>query len=157
LTQDPTFGAVKTSRDVRSDFAIEASDALLNMSREATRLGACFRGQALQDAHGGLVALTTELRQFPTLISALTGPLAVDPARLRLRDRSLDEQIADLQSWLASIIEAHQQSDWLSVADVLELDLAPMLEGWAPLLRACLSDPAGAGMAGAGVSGGAKP
>jgi hypothetical protein len=142
-------------RDVLSDFAIEASDALLNMSREAARLAACFRGPAVRDAHGGLVALTTELRQFPTLVSTLTGPLAVDPERLRIRGRSLDEQIADLQSWLASIIGAHQQSDWLIVADVLELDLAPMLGDWAPLLRACLPDRTGAAMVGADVSGSA--
>lgn len=140
-------------RDVLSDFAIEASDALLDMSREATRLAACFRGPALQDAHGGLAALTTELRQFPTLVSTLTGPLAVDPERLRVGGRSLDEQIADLQSWLTSIVDAHQRSDWLTMADVLELELAPMLEGWAPLLRACLADRTGRAPAGAGASG----
>ena len=120
------------------------------MSREAVRLAACFRGQGIQDAQGGLVELTTELRQFPTLVSTLTGPLAIDPERLRIRGRSLDEQIADLQSWLASIVEAHRQSDWLTVADVLELDLAPMLEAWAPQLRACLLDKAGAALVGAG-------
>jgi len=139
-------------RDVLSDFAIEASEALLNMSREAVRLAACFRGQAIQDAQGGLVELTTELRQFPTLVSTLTGPLAIDPERLRIRGRSLDEQIADLQSWLKSIVEAHERADWLTVADVLELDLAPMLAAWAPQLRACLLDRAGAAMAGAGGS-----
>jgi hypothetical protein len=136
------------SSDALSDFAIEASGALLNMSREAIRLAACFRGQALQDAHDGLVVLTTELRQFPTLVSTLTGPLSIDPERLRIRDRSLDEQIADLQAWLASIVEAHQRADWLTVADILELDLAPMLEAWAPQLRACLADRAVAGVAG---------
>ena len=138
-------------RDVLSDFAIEASDALLNMSREATRLAACFRGQTLRDAHDGLVVLTTELRQFPTLISTLTGPLAVDPERLRIRGRSLDAQIAELQVWLASIVDAHQQMDWLTVADVLELDLAPMLEEWAPLLRTCLADRTLTGASGGAV------
>jgi hypothetical protein len=140
------------SRDVLSDFAIEASEALLNRSREAVRLAACFRGQAIQDAQSGLVELTTELRQFPTLVSTLTGPLAIDPERLRIGGRSLDDQIADLQSWLKGIVAAHQQSDWLTVADILDLDLAPMLAGWAPQLRACLIDRAGAVMAGAGAS-----
>jgi hypothetical protein len=140
---------MRVSRDVLSDFAIEASAALSNISREAIRLAACFRGRTLQGAQDGLVELTTELRQFPALVSTLTGPLAVDPERLRVGGRSLEDQIADLQSWLASIVAAHQQSDWLTVADVLELDLAPMLDAWAPLLRSCLPDAAPA-MAGAG-------
>ena len=143
------------SRDVLSDFAIEASDALLNMSNAAVRLAASFRRQALQDAHGGLVELTAELRQFPTLVGTLTGPLAIDPERLRFRNRSLDQQIADLQSWLTAIVEAHQQSDWQTVANVLERDLAPMLDGWAPLLRAALAERASTTLASVGVSGGA--
>jgi hypothetical protein len=140
------------SRDVLSDFAVEVSEALLNMSREAVRLAACFRGPAIQEAQGGLVELTTELRQFPALVNTLTGPLAIDPEHLRIRGRSLDEQIADLQSWLQAIVGAHERSDWLTVADVLELDLAPMLAAWAPQLRACLLERGGAAMAAAGAS-----
>ena len=134
----------QVSRDVLTDFAIEASEALLNMSREAARLAGCFRGEVLQEAHTGLVELTAELRSFPMLVTTLTGPLGVDPERLRIQGRSLDEQVSTLQGWLETIIDAHQQTDWLMVADALEWDLAPMLAAWAPLLRTCLSGRTGA-------------
>jgi hypothetical protein len=122
---------------VIADFYVEASDALLKMADEAVRLAGCFRGHSLAEAHDGLAVFTAELRQFPVMIGVLTDTLRIDPERLRVGGAGLDIQMMQLGLWLETLVHAHSQSDWLTVADVLELDLEPLLRVWAPLVRQC--------------------
>jgi hypothetical protein len=127
------------SEDVVSEFYVEASQAMVKMADEAARLADCFRGRGLQQGHDGLVALTTELRQFPVLVSVLVGPLGIDPQRLRVGELGVEQQLDRFGGWIESLIRAHEQSDWLTVADVLELDLEPLLRAWASTLKECLA------------------
>lgn len=128
------------SGNVISEFLSEASESLAKMANEAARLAQCFRANELQDGHHGLAGFTTELRQFPALVGALTESIGIDPERLRVDGVSVEAQLAQLSGWIESLIEAHRQSDWLTVADVLDLDLAPLLKAWAPILREGLAE-----------------
>ncbi len=121
--------------DVVTTFYTEASAAMDQLSRHVDHLAGQFREHAIADAQAGLAAVTGELRQFAVMVDVLRGPLAVDPERLRQNGRSLDDQMAALARHLESLIAAQDQEDWVTVADVLELDLGPALTGWGPLLR----------------------
>lgn len=130
------------SEDVVLTFYNEASAAMDQLSQRVNHLGAQFRQHAIADAQAGLAAVTGELRQFAVMVDVLRGPLAVDPERLRQNGRSLDDQMAALAHHLESLIAAQDQEDWVTVADVLELDLGPSLTGWGPLLRQLAAAPA---------------
>lgn len=123
------------SDDVVTTFYAEASAAMDQLSRHVDHLAGQFRQHAIAEAQAGLAAVTGELRQFAVMVDVLRGPLAVDPERLRQNGRSLDDQMAALAGHLQALIAAQDQEDWVTVADVLELDLGPALTGWGPLLR----------------------
>ncbi len=121
--------------DVRNQFLSEAADALDAMAGKAATTALSYRRTALTDANASLVELLAELRQFPALVDALRGTLTIDGALLTQGGMPLDEQVTRLNEWLEQLIQAHTRRDWLTLADVLELDLEPLLRNWGPLLR----------------------
>jgi len=122
--------------DVRNLFLLDAADAMDALARKASATALYYRRTALAEAHPSLVELLEELRQFPALIEALSGTLRIDESRLSQDGVPLDVQVARLNDWLEQLIQAHTRRDWLTLADVLELDLEPLLRNWGPLLRA---------------------
>ncbi|HEY6506936.1 MAG TPA: hypothetical protein VIY56_02930 [Vicinamibacterales bacterium] len=121
--------------DVRDQFLSEAADALDAMAGKASATALSYRRTALAEAHASLVELLGELRQFPSLVDALRGTLTIDASLLTQSGVPLDVQVAQLNDWLEQLIQAHTRRDWLTLADVLELDLDPMLRDWGLMLR----------------------
>lgn len=109
---------------------------MAQLSQQVSQLAGQFRQHAIADAQAGLAAITGELRQFAMMVDVLRGPLAVPPERLAQNGRSIDDQMGAIAAHLESLIAAQDHEDWVTVADVLELDLEPALAGWAPLLLA---------------------
>ncbi len=121
--------------DVVATFYAEASVAMDQLSEHVSRLSEQFRQHAIADAQAGLAAITGELRQFALMVDVLRGPLAIAPERLAQNGQSIDDQMEAIAAHITSLIAAQDQEDWVTVADVLELDLGPALSGWGPLLR----------------------
>lgn len=121
--------------DVVATFYAEASAAMDQLSQQVSQLAERFRQHAIADARAGLAAITGELRQFALMVDVLRGPLAIPPERLEQNGQSIDDQMAAIAAHLESLIAAQDQEDWVTVADVLDLDLGPALRGWGPLLR----------------------
>jgi hypothetical protein len=121
--------------DVRNQFLSEAANAMDAMAGKAAATALCYRRTALADANPSLVELLGELRQFPALVDALGGTLTIDASELTQGDVPLDVQVARLNDWLEQLIQAHTRQDWVTLADVLELDLEPLLRDWGPMLR----------------------
>ena len=126
-----------TPTDVRDQFLTDAAQAMDAMAGRAAATAACYRRNRIDEGHESLAALMGELRQFGMLVTALRDTLGIDPDRLAQDGMTLDQQVARLGEWLEQLIAAHAQEDWLSLADVLELDLAPLLRGWGPALLKC--------------------
>jgi hypothetical protein len=125
--------------EIHSQFLVDAADAMDAMAARAAATATSYRVNHLAEASQSLAALMGELRQFGALVTALREQLGIDPHRLDQGGVSLDEQISQLGGWLELLIAAHAHEDWLALADVLELDLEPMLRGWGPLLRGLLT------------------
>ena len=126
-----------TASDVRGQFLTDAAQAMDAMAACAAATAACYRRNRLAEAHESLALLMGELRQFELLVTALRDTLGIEPERLAQNGVTLDQQVSQLGGWLEQLIDAHAHEDWLSLADVLELDLEPLLRGWGPTLRAC--------------------
>src|SRR5262245_48438573 len=121
------------SEDVVATFYAEASAAMDQLSQQVSRLANQFRQHAIADAQAGLAAITGELRQFAMMVDVLRGPLAIAPERLAQNGQSIDDHMRAIAAHLEALIAAQDQEDWVTVADVLDLDLGPALQGWGPL------------------------
>ncbi|HLG55909.1 MAG TPA: hypothetical protein VI485_11300 [Vicinamibacterales bacterium] len=125
------------SSQVPTEFFAEASSGVLQLAERVSQLAGQFRSHDVKEANDGLALMTKDLGQFAAVVAALEGPLSIDPARLTVEGLSPDQQIARLANWLELLIEAQHGGDWLTIADILELDLEPLLRAWVPLLLEC--------------------
>ncbi|MGE0039812.1 MAG: hypothetical protein AB7H88_00740 [Vicinamibacterales bacterium] len=108
----------------------DAEDGVVQMGRAVGRLGELFRGQDLAVANQGLAHVAEDLRALVGLTEALGGPLGIELNSLQTGQGSVQEQLLALGSMLESLVDAQQAADWLTVADILEFDLVPALDGW---------------------------
>jgi hypothetical protein len=63
-------------------------------------------------------------------VTTLRGPLGIAVERLTIDGVPPDEQMERLGAWLESLVSAQSSQDWLTVADVLEYDIEPILRAW---------------------------
>jgi hypothetical protein len=122
------------------EFFAEAAAALALLGDKVPRLAELFRRHDLKPANEGLSVLASELGDLVAMIGVMQGPLAVDPARLVIDGVPPAEQIARLGSWLESLVAAQTSEDWLTIADILEYDLEPLVLGWKGVLQECANE-----------------
>ena len=108
----------------------EAAVALAQVADDVTRVSTLFRGNDLAAANQGLARLSGDLHTFAALVTTLRGPLGIAVERLTIDGVPPDEQMERLGAWLESLISAQSSQDWLTVADVLEYDIEPILRAW---------------------------
>jgi hypothetical protein len=118
----------------------EASEAIGQIADEVMRVATMFRRHELAPANEGLARLSADLHTFVALMTTLQGPLGISVERLTIDGVSPDEQIARLGGWLESLIGAQASEDWLTVADILEYDIEPVLRAWRTRLDALTHD-----------------
>ena len=117
-----------------ADFFTDASDAVIQIAENVDTLASQFRRHQLKQANDGLALLTKDLVQFVVMVDVLRGPLGIQAEELEVDGVSLDDQITRLAGWLELLIEAQRNEDWVTIADILELDLQPVLRAWGPKL-----------------------
>jgi hypothetical protein len=109
--------------------ALGGLDALAESARQAAE---AFRLHDLPRAHRGLADFVATFQ----LLTALTAALGrSDAPGLPNLDTSGAECLDRLNSSLGSLIDFDINQDWISVADVLECEIADLLPHWAALVR----------------------
>jgi hypothetical protein len=106
---------------------VDAAGGAAEMADQVLQLGASFRLQDLQAGHAGLARLAEDLRTLVMLLQTIAESPGFDRASLAIDGVSLQAQLDDLDGWLGSLVSAQATGDWLTVSDVLEYDLEPML------------------------------
>jgi MoaA/NifB/PqqE/SkfB family radical SAM enzyme len=115
----------------RHEFFADAADGVLLLANRVTVIAKQFRSSAaLHDANVSLARLTREIGQFAHLVSSLRGGPEDEAQRFTIHGSSPDQQLARLAGWLQQLVAAQSGSDWGTVADILELDLEPLLREW---------------------------
>jgi hypothetical protein len=140
LTQDLAAGATIDVDTCRADVLMaEAVEAALNglapLAHAAQQAADAFRGHALADAHVRLAEIVDTLQILTKLTDAITQA-GLAPGATRSGDErpTLLEQLG--QS-LEALIAAATNEDWISVADLLEYDIAELRPRWQAVLSAC--------------------
>jgi hypothetical protein len=119
------------------ELVASARDAMLNgvetLTAVAQETAHAFRLHDLPRANAGLIDFVTTFRLVTMLTSAMTspdGPAAVD--ELNVQDKDLLEQ---LRVSLEALLAFNQNEDWISVADILEYEIAETLPRWGTILK----------------------
>ena len=120
-----------------AEFFTEAGTAVALMADKVVRLAEMFRADDVKAANEGLTVLASELADLVAMIGIMQGPLAVDPARLVIDGLSPEDQIARLGTWLESLVSAQANQDWLTIADILEYEIEPLVRQWRDVLQEC--------------------
>jgi hypothetical protein len=118
----------------------EAGEAIAQMADEVSRISTLFRRNEPSTANAGLARLSGDLHTFVALVTTMRGPLGISEERLTIDGVSPDQQIERLAAWLESLVSAQSSEDWLTVADILEYDIEPILRAWRTRLEALTQD-----------------
>jgi len=117
---------------------IEALQPLQNAADRARTLSATYRQADVSRGHEGLTLLAGELRALTVLIGMMNGPLGIDLAALAGHSATAEHHVEELGAMIDSLVTAQESEDWLTVADIVEYDLAPAIESWVALLKRLL-------------------
>jgi hypothetical protein len=122
--------------DLLHDCLAAAIQTLDDAACRAVDLSAEYRQLDVSAGHAGLVELCTALREMATLVGVLDGRLGVDISHAGRDGVTAERHLETLDAVLQSVVAAQESSDWLTVADILEYDLEPLIRQWAELFRA---------------------
>jgi hypothetical protein len=134
---EPAVEVVTLTPEALAQFFHEASTGVEGIADAVARAAGLFRANASKPANDALAALPGELREFIVLITVIDGQIAAAPRAWAVDDLTPPEQVTRLGHWLESLIEAQTNDDPLTVADILEYDLEPLLRSWQALLTRC--------------------
>jgi hypothetical protein len=111
---------------------LDSIGPLEQAAERAAQLSETYRGHNVGRGHEGLSALALDLQGLTSLAAMLSGPLHVDLSSFAKAGDTL--HLDDLAASLDALVAAQESDDWLTVADVLEYDLEPMIRRWIELL-----------------------
>ena len=117
-------------RDIGLASLGHAQDYATNVSEVTGRVVDHFRNTRLEEANQLLAQVLDAIHVLVFTIDSASHVLEGDLAE-RCPDAS-----ADSEAWIARLLEAQENRDWIRVADVLEYDVRRSLDGWSETLAA---------------------
>jgi len=86
------------------------------------------------EANGRYLLFLEALQDFFHFLGQATGVLATSLAHLEAEGLSASEKLRSLTSVLTDMVARQEDQDWILLADLLEYELAPILEDWKTIL-----------------------
>ena len=130
---EPVDVDASSFEDIVASARQAARNGLETLTVTARSAARAFRLHDLPSAHRGLGDFVTTFR----LLAALTDTVSL--ANEPLGDHALDAQgahlLAQLVASLESLLAFNENEDWISVADVLEYEIADTLPRWTTLMN----------------------
>jgi hypothetical protein len=99
-------------------------------------VGEAFRGFEVARANEDLQELAQGIGTLVSIAQALGQAVGVPLDTVGSRGKTAGEMIAGLSSQTNELIQARESGDWITVADIIEYDLAPLLQEWPGVLEA---------------------
>jgi hypothetical protein len=114
----------------------EASASLPVLAASCGQLAAVLRGAQVETAVRGLGQLADSLSNLLQLVVASAAAREVALDTLQTADGPALPTLRALDAHLQPLLEAQRAGDWITVADVLEYDVAPLIAGFDTILDA---------------------
>ncbi|MDO8834151.1 MAG: hypothetical protein Q7V01_01070 [Vicinamibacterales bacterium] len=112
----------------------DAAQALGSLSQATHEAAGLFRGDDIAQAKAMLEQVSHGLMAVLRIVSAASLALRRELDGAGADGRSIASLSAELDRILQNLVASQQDEDWLQVADVLQYDLGPVLDGWGYVL-----------------------
>jgi hypothetical protein len=123
-------------RQLFEDSLDEASAAARTLAQAAERVGGAFRGFEVTAAQGDLAELAQGMGTLVAIAQALGQGIGVELKAVTCGQVTGADMVDQLIAHADVLIDAQQSEDWITVADVIEYDIAPALGQWPALFEA---------------------
>ena len=117
----------------------EASRSLPALAASACALAAAFRGAQVDGAARGLGQLAESLSNLVQLVAAAAAARALPLDSLVTAQGPAVPILRALDGHLTPILDAQRAGDWITVADILEYDIAPLMPRFEAVIDALRS------------------
>jgi hypothetical protein len=113
----------------------EAASAARALAAGAERVGVAFRGFDISRANVDLQELAQGVGTLVAIAQALSQAGGVSLDAVGCEGRTASAMLETLSGHAGELIEAREAEDWITVADIIEHDLAPILHQWPGVLE----------------------
>lgn len=108
----------------------DAAQALGSLSRASHEAADLFRGYDVTPARAMLEQVSQGLMAVLRIVSAASLALRRELDGVGADGKSIASLSADLDRILQDLVASQHNEDWLQIADILQYDLSPVLDGW---------------------------
>lgn len=122
-------------RDLLMTSIDEAVVAARTLAAGAERIGAAFRGFDVVSANQDLLEMAQGLGTLVAIVQALSQAIGVGLDKVRCGGQVGTDMIDELSAHADLLIKSQESGDWITVADVIEYDIAPALNRWPGLFE----------------------
>jgi hypothetical protein len=105
----------------------EAARSVTALQTAATALATGYRQVDVSEANTHLATFADTLANLMALVATAGQALQVDLDVLRVDDMPASAVVRHLNNTIEALLESHAARDWVTLADVLEHDLAPLM------------------------------
>jgi hypothetical protein len=120
---------------------VEAIGAVAPLCLAALDVGERYRGHDIEPANRGLFELADGLSSLIGIVGAAGLASQVDLRHLQCGDDVAASVVGELGRHLEGLVAAQEAGDWITVADLLQYDVAPALQRLAPVLESLRHSP----------------
>jgi hypothetical protein len=114
----------RSPREIGLSSLSHARSYAKNVAEVTDRVAELLRSARIEEANDLFAQALDALNVLVFTIDSSTRLLDPEPAALCPAAQS------DSETWVAHLIEAQENQDWVRVADVLEYDVRPSLDAW---------------------------
>lgn len=131
-----------TPREISAESIQLASGQLFAVVEETRKTAELFRYNDESEANQRLLILIEIFQKFVHLLELLKHALRLDFSSITTESKSLEELQHEMIGTLSQILVTQQNKDWVSLADLLEFELVPLLHTWSRVIPtlACSTD-----------------
>jgi enamine deaminase RidA (YjgF/YER057c/UK114 family) len=130
-----------TPEDLLEDGLREAARSVTQLRQAAIALAAGYRQTDVTEANTHLATFADTLANLMALVAAAGQAMQVRLDDIRVDEMPASAVIRHLNNTIEALLEAHAARDWVTLADVLEHDLAPLMPSLGAVIDALVPKP----------------
>ena len=114
----------------------EAARSVTQLQQAASALAAGYRQTDVSEANSHLATFADTLANLMALVAAAGQAMHVQLDDIRVEGMPGSAVLRHLNNTIEALLEAHGARDWVTLADVLEHDLAPLMPNLGEMIEA---------------------
>jgi hypothetical protein len=122
--------------EILHDSILMGRESVAVLAASAVEVADRFRGVDFVEAQARLAELVEAIRHLTVLTAAVAEVGRFDLNALACGRLSAADTVGQVGAGLQILLASQQAQDWVAVADCLEFDLAPAIDGWSTVFDA---------------------